>query len=93
MEGFLRYDFGGLIFTGAYTWRGLFSEFYGMLNRSGCSRLGIPKEDPVCFNRLRSIPVISSLLISYTQFSCAVPLMSPQRDIPIVILSHRFTAP
>ena len=23
------YDFGGLIFGGAYTWRGLFSEFYG----------------------------------------------------------------
>jgi len=29
-EGFLRYDPGGLIFGGAYTWRGLFSEFYGM---------------------------------------------------------------
>ena len=28
-EGFLRYRFGGLIFGGAYTWRGLFSEFYG----------------------------------------------------------------
>ena len=28
-EGFLRYQFGGLIFGGAYTWRGLFSEFYG----------------------------------------------------------------
>ena len=27
--GFLRYDLGGLIFGGAYTWRGLFSEFYG----------------------------------------------------------------
>ena len=31
-EGFLRYDFGGLIFGGAYTWRGLFSEFYGNRN-------------------------------------------------------------
>ena len=30
MEGFLRYDFGGLIFGGAYTSRGLFSEFYGI---------------------------------------------------------------
>ena len=30
MEGFLRYRFGGLIFEGAYTWRGLFSEFYGI---------------------------------------------------------------
>ena len=27
--GFLRYQFGGLTFGGAYTWRGLFSEFYG----------------------------------------------------------------
>ena len=30
-EGFLRFDFGGLIFEGAYRWRGLFSEFYGTL--------------------------------------------------------------
>ena len=30
-EGFLRYDFGGLIFGGAYTWRGLFSELYCIL--------------------------------------------------------------
>ena len=29
-EGFLRYRFGGLIFGGAFTWRGLFSEFYGI---------------------------------------------------------------
>ena len=29
-EGFLRYRFGGLVFGGAYTWRGLFSEFYGI---------------------------------------------------------------
>ena len=28
--GFLHYDFGGLIFGGAYTWRGLFLEFYGI---------------------------------------------------------------
>ena len=28
-EDFLRYRFGGLIFGGAYTRRGLFSEFYG----------------------------------------------------------------
>ena len=26
---FLRHRFGGLIFGGTYTWRGLFSEFYG----------------------------------------------------------------
>ena len=27
-EGLLRYRFEGLIFGGAYRWRGLFSEFY-----------------------------------------------------------------
>ena len=32
MAGFLRYRFGGLVFGGAYTWRGLFSEFYYNLN-------------------------------------------------------------
>ena len=35
-EGFLRYEFGGLyleglIHGGAYTWRGSFSEFYGIV--------------------------------------------------------------
>ena len=30
-EGFLRYEFERLIFGGAYTWRGLFSEFYGIV--------------------------------------------------------------
>ena len=29
-EGFLRYRFGGLIFGGAYAWRGLFSDFNGI---------------------------------------------------------------
>ena len=32
MEGFLRYEFGGLIFGGAYKWGDLFSEFYGTSN-------------------------------------------------------------
>ena len=31
IENFLRYPFEGLIFGGAYTWKGLFSEFYGTL--------------------------------------------------------------
>ena len=30
-ERFFLYEFGGLIFGGAYTWRGLFLEFYGSL--------------------------------------------------------------
>ena len=29
-ESFLRYRIGRPIFGGAYTWRGLFSEFYGI---------------------------------------------------------------
>ena len=33
-RGFLHYEFGGLIFGGAYTWRGLFSEFYSMVRNS-----------------------------------------------------------
>ena len=28
-EGFLCYEFGRFIFGMAYTWKGLFSEFYG----------------------------------------------------------------
>ena len=36
-EGFLRYGLGGLIFGGAYTLRGLFLEFYSILN--GFSKL------------------------------------------------------
>ena len=31
-EGFLRSSFGGLIFGGTYTRRGLLSEFYGMFD-------------------------------------------------------------
>ena len=32
-EGFfLRYEFAGLIFGGAYTWRGIFWKFYGILH-------------------------------------------------------------
>ena len=29
-EGFLPYEFWGLIIGGAYTWEGLFPEFYGI---------------------------------------------------------------
>ena len=29
MEVFLRFRFGGLVYGGAFTRRGLFSEFYG----------------------------------------------------------------
>ena len=36
---FLRYRFRRLIFGGAYTWRGLFSEFYSILTVDESSRL------------------------------------------------------
>ena len=38
-EGFLRYGLGGLIFGGAHTWRGLFSEFYGISLQSATAFL------------------------------------------------------
>ena len=48
-EGFLRYDFEGLIFGGAYTWRGLFLEFYGIKqekNRQHCGDRGMEQPSP-----------------------------------------------
>ena len=43
MEGFLHYDFGGLIFGAASTWRGLFSEFYSNTKSGGVSMEKSPK--------------------------------------------------
>ena len=40
-EGFLRYEFGGLVFGGSYTWRGLFSGFYSILMRFPRMKHGI----------------------------------------------------
>ena len=59
-EGFLRYEFGGLIFGGAYTWRGLFSKFYGNSTNLPytltvisflCSRRLVPTSSPSCVMR------------------------------------------
>ena len=36
-EGFLRYEFRGLLFRGAHTRRGLFSEFYGIITFNSLS--------------------------------------------------------
>ena len=52
-EGFLRYDFEGLIFGRAYTWRGLLLEFYNILHINLCYRKLIKK----CANvQLNGIP-------------------------------------
>ena len=42
-EGFLRYRFRGLIFGGDYTWRGLFSDLYGIKSpsRGSCLKTGL----------------------------------------------------
>ena len=52
-EGLLRYRFGGLIFGGAYTWRGIFSEFYGMVCHISkfCSQCLFLSTDLFCFCR------------------------------------------
>ena len=41
----MRYRFRGLIFGGDYTWRGLFSEFYGIKSPSkgSCLKTGLIK--------------------------------------------------
>ena len=41
----MRYRLGGLIFGGAYTWRGLFSEFYGILYVKQCKEVIDVRED------------------------------------------------
>ena len=55
-EGFLRYRIGGLIFGGAYTWRGLFSEFYGICRahqEERCSLLDyLEKEYRISISRM-----------------------------------------
>ena len=45
MGFFLHYRFGWLTFGGAYTWRGLFSEFYFIISES-------QSEDPTVFCKL-----------------------------------------
>jgi len=40
-KGFLRYWIGRLIFGGDYTWRGLFSEFYGTPHLEHAHQAGI----------------------------------------------------
>ena len=41
-EVFLRYEFGGLIFGGAYTWRGLFLEVYGIVAQKNSRYFSMP---------------------------------------------------
>ena len=55
-EGFLRYRIEGLIFGGAYTWRGLFSEFYG-ISKVAISGAAVARERRRISGRRSSFPV------------------------------------
>ena len=74
---FLRYEFGGRMFGGAYTWRGLFSEFYGIPQngelacRLRLSPLNVPShlqtQTKICVDGFRA----STFHVNgYTPFSC-----------------------
>ena len=79
-EGFLRYRFGGLIFGGAYTWSGLFSEFYGTLSVSLCIWIQIQTNSSLSFsveNVSRSVRYCFShgnwsIDYSYTSFHTSI---------------------
>ena len=43
MERVLSYRFWELIFGGAYTWRGLLSEFYGISSENDCDEIVLEK--------------------------------------------------
>ena len=71
-EGFLRYEFRGLIFGGAYTWRGLFSEFYGIVLLLGVKTIVCYTEDFVTerFVILRLHCILCSSFSRYNSYCC-----------------------
>ena len=50
MQGFLHYRFTGLIFGEGKTWRGIFSEFYGVF---GKKRVSVKRGPDTCGWRMR----------------------------------------
>ena len=56
---FLHYEFGGLIFGGAYTWRGLISEFYGSSFRCFLKEM----------NKVPLLPVITGTFLGLLRMS------------------------
>ena len=79
MEGFLRYEFGGPIFGGAYTWRALFSEFYG---RSIADRR-VPSNDrrKNCGTHLGSISLFISKKANDQGFQGQADIRSKQVNV------------
>ena len=56
----MHYEFGGLVFGGPYTWRGLFSELYGILVSFSCS---FKRKYPVCWILLYLSVHVSNIFI------------------------------
>ena len=76
-EGFLRYCFGRLIFGGAYTWRGLFSEFYGIIKldslTSICMHSAVTSSTGIC----NSIDILAIFL---AQKCCFLDILKKNAD-------------
>ena len=72
----MRYRIGGPIFGGAYTWRGLFSEFYGMLfnNYSPKAKLislNNPRDEvlrELIVNKILIVSIVINKIIIITKF-------------------------
>ena len=82
-EGFLRYEFGGLIF-GGYSWRGLFSEIYGIPYNAALDYLYTYKFSNVkvlakvspAFNNMGSCSGKEKLVESKTRYQIFLCLLS-----------------
>ena len=74
-EGFLALPvWGGLIFGGAYTWRGLFSEFYGNLHMNACAqgfalikRFGVTQKSATSHVKIQTCPVIQGNTVYFNK--------------------------
>ena len=88
-EGFLRYEFGGLIFGVGDTWRGLFSEFYGTSERL---KLTICQAYPIQLNTLpRSFVKMlldNPCLTSLFQLTASSKLWSEQHENNYLSFKH-----
>ena len=65
---------GGLIFGGAYTWRGLFSEFYGNLHMNACAqgfalikRFGVTQKSATSHVKIQTCPVIQGNTVYFNK--------------------------
>ena len=88
-EGLLRYDFGGLIFGGAYTWRALFSEFYGIHMKAAKHRLLVYATNLLAFETVslkRNETAWNVTMISAFEFYFILTRFLPQNSHSFLIL-------